>query len=75
MRYNSYSLLASALDGKSGQSHAPAALYTQERIPDIHWMGDWVGLSAGLDTNEKSLASAGDRTPVVQFVVRHYSLP
>jgi hypothetical protein len=34
-----------------------------------------VGSRAGLDTEtrEKSFVSAGDRTPVVQFVVRHNS--
>jgi hypothetical protein len=34
-----------------------------------------VGLRAGLDTEvkKKSFASAGDRTPVVQSVTRHYT--
>jgi hypothetical protein len=34
-----------------------------------------VGPRAGLDTEArgKSLASAGDRTPVIQFVVRNYA--
>jgi hypothetical protein len=50
--YSSYSLLTSALDGVSGQHHAPAVLYPQERIPPpgIHCTGRWVGLEAGLDT-------------------------
>jgi hypothetical protein len=35
--------------GVSGQRHAPAALYSQERILDTHWIGHWVGLRAGPD--------------------------
>jgi hypothetical protein len=46
-RNNNYSFLTSALDGVSGQYHAPAAIYSQEWT---HWTGGWVGLSAGLDT-------------------------
>jgi len=59
--------------GVSGQRHAPAALYPRERTPGTHWIGGWVGLRAGLDTEArgKSFASAGDRTLVVQSVVRH----
>jgi hypothetical protein len=60
--------------GVTGQRHAPAALYPRERTPGTHWIGDWVGLRAGLDTEAKgkSFASSRDRTPVVQSVVRHY---
>jgi hypothetical protein len=36
--------------GVNGQRHALAALYPRERIPGIHWIGGWVGLRAGLDT-------------------------
>jgi hypothetical protein len=59
----------------SDQRHAPAALYTQEWTPGTHWIGGCVGLRAGLDTEgrEKTFASAGNRTPVVQSVVRHYT--
>jgi len=32
----------------SGQQHAPAALYPQER-PGAHFTGGWVGPRAGLD--------------------------
>jgi hypothetical protein len=31
-RYSSYSLLTSALDGVSGQRHAPAALYPRGKV-------------------------------------------
>jgi hypothetical protein len=60
--------------GVSGQRHAPAALYPRGkdprypleagRAPDLVW-------TQGLE--EKSSAPAGDRTPVVQSVVRHYT--
>jgi hypothetical protein len=59
-----------------GQRHAPAALYSMERIPDTHWIGYWVGPRAGLDAKagRKSFSPpAGDRTPVVQSVVSHYT--
>jgi hypothetical protein len=34
----------------SGQCHALAALYPWERTPVTHWIGGWLGLRAGLDT-------------------------
>jgi hypothetical protein len=48
--FSSYSVSISALDGVSGQRHAPAALYPRERTPSTHRTGGWVGLRAGLDT-------------------------
>jgi hypothetical protein len=39
--------------GVSGQRHAPAALYPQERTPGTHCTGGWVGPRAGLDTDVK----------------------
>jgi hypothetical protein len=59
--------------GVSGQRHAPAALYPGERTPVP------IGQEAGWATEpvwtqrleEKSFVSTGDRTPVVQSVVRH----
>jgi hypothetical protein len=53
--YSSYSFLILALDGVSVQRHAPATLYHQERVPGTHWTEGWVGLRAGLDTEEKVL--------------------
>jgi hypothetical protein len=46
-----------------------------EKTLGTHCTGGWVDLRAGLDTEArgKSFASAGDRTPVVQPVVRHYT--
>jgi hypothetical protein len=45
----------------SGQGHAPAALYHWERVL---WMGGWVGLRAGLETEVKGkiIAFPGFRT-------------
>jgi hypothetical protein len=35
--------------GVSGQLHAPAAFYPQEKAYDTHRIEGWVSLSAGLD--------------------------
>jgi hypothetical protein len=43
--YSLYSLLTSALDEVGGQHYVQTALY-----PRSHWIGGWVGLRAGLDT-------------------------
>jgi hypothetical protein len=73
--YSSYSFLTLALDGVSGQCHAPIALYPRGRDPGTHWIGGCVGLRAVLDTGleENSFASARDRNLVVQYVARHYT--
>jgi hypothetical protein len=63
-KYSCYSFLTSALDGVS--------ITSRERTPGTHWIGGWVGLRAGLDTEvreEKYFASAGDRTPVVFLIL------
>jgi hypothetical protein len=39
--------------GVSGQRHAPAAFYLRESTPGTHWIGGYVGLSAGLDTEAR----------------------
>jgi hypothetical protein len=62
--------------GVSGQRHAPAALYPRERTPPVP-----IGQEAGWAPEpvwtqrleEKSSASVGDGTPVVQSVVSHYT--
>jgi hypothetical protein len=61
-RYSFYSVLTSALDGLSGQRHAPAKIYPLERTPGTHCTGRWVGLRAGLDTEVrgKPFTSAWD---------------
>jgi hypothetical protein len=51
----------------------PAALCPGERTSGTHWIGGWVGLRAGLDTEARGniLCLYGDRSPVVQSAVRH----
>jgi hypothetical protein len=39
--------------GVSGQRHASATLYPREGTPDTHSTGGWVGLRAGLDTEDR----------------------
>jgi hypothetical protein len=63
--------------GVSGQRHTPwPPFIVGERTPGTHWAGGWVGPIAGLDTEVRGknpLAPSGDRTPVVQSVIRHYT--
>jgi hypothetical protein len=37
----------------SGQRHATAAFYQRERTPGNHWIGGWVDLLDGLDTEAR----------------------
>jgi hypothetical protein len=39
--------------GVSGHQHALALLHLWERTPGTHWIGGWVGLRAGLDTEAR----------------------
>jgi hypothetical protein len=59
----------------SGQRQAPATLYPREWAIGSLWLGVWVGLITGpdIEARGKYFASAVDRTPVVQTVVRHYT--
>jgi hypothetical protein len=73
-RHSSYSFLNSVLDGGEWSASRPGRVLPRERTPGTHWIGGWVGLRAGLDTGQiKPFASTGDRTPVVQSVVRHHT--
>jgi ribosomal protein L25 (general stress protein Ctc) len=59
--------------GVNGQHHAPAALYPpgkDPRYPLYVQEAEWAQTQR---PEEKSSASVGDRTPVVQSVVRHNS--
>lgn len=74
-RDRTYSFFNSALDwpgGGSGQRHAPVALYPRGKDARYPRIGDCVDPTAGLDARSKIIWSAGNRTPVVQSVVRHY---
>jgi hypothetical protein len=63
--------------GISGQRHAPVALYPRWKDPFPRYPLDkrlggpqnW----SGHTLEEKSISSAGDPTPVVQSVARHYA--
>jgi len=48
-----------ALEGVSGQQHAPTALYPLER-PGTHFTGGWVSPKAGLDWRKISSAPGFD---------------
>jgi len=45
--------MTAALEGVSGQQHAPVTLYPQER-PGTHFTGGWVGPRASLDRQKIS---------------------
>jgi hypothetical protein len=62
--------------GVSGQPHAPAALYPQEPPPPqpVEWMAELASEPVWTQRlEEKLFASAGDRIPVTQSEVRHYT--
>jgi hypothetical protein len=52
-KYSSYSFLTSAIRGVNGQHYALAALYPRESTSGIHWIGGWVGVRTGLDTQAR----------------------
>jgi len=54
--------MTAALEGVSGQQHAPAALYPREG-PGSHFTGGWVGPRAGLDGRKISPSSGFDPGP------------
>jgi hypothetical protein len=62
--------------GVCGQRHAPAALFTPEKgspvliVQEAGWAPEPVWTQR---IEEKSFAPAGERTPVVQPVVGHYT--
>jgi hypothetical protein len=39
--------------GVSGQHYAPAALYSRESTPGTHWIGGWLGLRTGPNTEAR----------------------
>jgi hypothetical protein len=61
--------------GVNGQRHVLVALYPRGKDPGTRWIGGWVGLRAGLDTEVRGrlLCLCRGTTPVVQCVVRHYT--
>jgi hypothetical protein len=75
-RYSSYSFLTSTLDGGEWSASRPGRALPRGKNSGTHCTGGWVGRPrAGLDAEarRKIPVSVGDRTPVVQSVVRHYT--
>jgi hypothetical protein len=68
-RYSSYSFTTSALDGVSGQRHAPAALLPPSKGPPVlivqeaGWAPEPVWTQR---IEERSFAPSGDRTPIAR---------
>jgi hypothetical protein len=75
-RFNSYSYLTSALDGREWSASRPGRSLPPGKEPSVPivqeagWAQDPVW-TQGLE--EKSSAPVEDRTPVVQSVVSHYT--
>jgi hypothetical protein len=70
-RYSSYSFLTSALDGGEWSASRPGrALPPVPTVQEAGWAPEPVWTQR---LEENSSASVGDRTPVVQSVVRHYN--
>ena len=63
--------MTAALEGVSGQQHAPAALNTRDR-PGTGFTGRWVDFRAGLEVSE-DLVSNGIRFRTLQPVVSRYT--
>jgi hypothetical protein len=68
--------MTSAIDRVSDQRHAPAALYSPGKGPPVP-IGQEAGWAPEMVWTQrlegKTFAPAGDRIPVVQFVVIHYT--
>jgi hypothetical protein len=55
--------LTSALDGGEWSASRPFRFTPGKRAPGTHWIGGWVGPTAGLDNVEKILDPTRTRTP------------
>jgi hypothetical protein len=76
-RYSSYSLTTSAVDGGVCSASRPGCALPPGKRPP-HWIGGWVGPSAGLDSEVRVKILCLCRRsnldcPVVQSVSRHYT--
>jgi hypothetical protein len=74
--YSSYSFLTSALDGGEWSASRPGRALPLGKGPQvpIEQEAGWASEPVWTQRlEEKSFTSAGDRTPIVQPVVRHYT--
>jgi hypothetical protein len=69
--YSSYSFTISALDGVSGQRHAPAALYSRGKDPSTHWTGG-LALIKVINGTDASINRASNFIPIFK---QQYRLP
>jgi hypothetical protein len=74
--YSSIHSLTSALDGGEWLVSRPGRFTSRERGPGTHWIGGWVGPTAGLDAGEEknSQRLPGLEPPIIQPVsqLRHF---
>jgi hypothetical protein len=72
---SSYSILTSVLDGVSGQRQARSRFIARNGppVPIVQEAGCASELVWTQRLEEKYFASAGDRTPAFQSVIRHYT--
>jgi hypothetical protein len=65
----------SALDGGEWSASRHDRFTPRKRAPDTHWIGDWVGLRAGLDAVVKinSQPLPGLEPPIIQLLAQHYT--
>jgi hypothetical protein len=74
-RYSSYSFLTSALDGGELSALRPGRALSPGKGPPVP-IGQEAEWAAGLDAKARGKilsASVGDRTPIVQSLVSHYT--
>jgi hypothetical protein len=71
--YSSTIIDPGTLDGGEWSASRPCRSTLGESALGTHWLGGWVGTTAGLEhCGTKPFVSAGDRTPTIQPVVRLY---
>jgi hypothetical protein len=52
-RYNSYSFLTSTLERGEWSASRPGRFLSPGKDPGTHWIGGWMGLRPGLDTEAR----------------------
>jgi hypothetical protein len=71
-----YAFLTSTLDGGEWSASRSSRFNHRERTPGTHWIGDWVGPRAGLDTVVKRKIPCPCRDtnpPIIQPVAQRYT--